>query len=130
MLLSGKAVDATEKIYQLVKQWSFEVDSHSATLALCQIALVAGCITQDEATKGKLNEHQYTNAIAWLQKNHPNVYLWAVGQNCIGHPAAIWGITKPNREFLPAFCSALSQSTAPKTPNLCPQSPISKIHGS
>lgn len=126
MLLLGKFVDATEKVYQLVKQWSSEVDRHRATLALCEIALVAGCISAEEATKGQLNEQQYTDAIAWLQKNHHNLYLWAMGQRWIGHPAAIWGLAMPKQEFL----LALSQSTPKKTPKRSLQKSISKIHGS
>lgn len=126
MLLAGKFVDATEKVYQLVKQWSSDIDKEQATKALCEIALVAGCISPEEAIACQMNEHQYMGAIAWLEKNYPNAYLWAIGQRCIGHPAAIWGVTTPKHEFLPA----LSYSNTQKTRKLSPQSPIAKIHGS
>lgn len=117
---TGKFVDATQKIYQLVKQWSSEVDRR-ADLALCEIALLAGCITSEEAIRGHLSEHQYIEALEWLQKNYPNFYLWAIGQRCIGHPATIWGITTPKQEYLPA----LTKIKGSKSPNL-----ISKIHSS
>lgn len=117
---TGKFVGATEKIYQLVKQWSSEVDREQANLALCEIALLAGCITSEEAIRGHLSEHQYIEALEWLQKNHLNVYLWAMGQRCIGHPATIWGITTPKPEYLPALA---------KIKDSKPQNLISKIRG-
>lgn len=120
---------ATKKIYQLVKQWSFEIDRERATKALCEIALVAGCISLEEATRGEVNEHQHMGAIEWLQKNHSNIYLWAIGQRCIGHPAAIWGLVTPQQNLRSMFWAS-SASTRQKTLNLSAPSPISKIHSS
>lgn len=118
-------MDATEKIYQLVKQWSFDIDREQSTKALCEIALVAGCISPEEAIIGEVNEHQYMGAIEWLQKNHPNIYLWAIGQRCIGHPAAIWGLVTPKQNLRSRF-SVSSTSTPQKTLNLSSPSPIFK----
>lgn len=122
-------MDATEKIYQLVKQWSFDIDGEQSTKALCEIALVAGCISPEEAIEGQVNEHQYMGAIEWLQKNHPNTYLWAIGQRCIGHPAAIWGLVTPKQNLRSSF-STSSASTRQKTLNSSSPSPIFKIHSS
>lgn len=127
MLLSGKFVDATEKIYQLVKQWSLEIDREQLTKALCEIALVAGCISPEEAITGQVNEHQYVSAIEWLQKNHPNIYLWAIGQRYIGHPTAIWGLVTPKQNLCSTFWAS-SASNRQKTLNSSSPSPIFKIH--
>lgn len=97
-------MDATERIYQLVKQWSVDSDWEQSNLALCEIALLAGC------TATEANEDRYVCAIAWLQKNYPNAYLWALGQRCIGHPAAIWATAPLNQPELIASIPNLRNS--------------------
>ncbi len=82
-------MDTTEQIYDLVKQWCFALDQRRANAALRQIAIATGCILD---VPEQLNEKQSQFVLLWLQKNHPNTYLWAMSQFCVGHPAVIWGM--------------------------------------
>ena len=56
--------------------------------ALRQIAIITGCIPD---VPEQLNDKQSSIVIKWLQENHPNTYLWAIAQLCVGHPATVWG---------------------------------------
>lgn len=81
-------MDITEHIYQLVEQWCYAIDPSKASEALRQIAIITGCIPQ---VPRQLTEQQNKFVVQWLQENHPNIYLWAVSQRWIGHPAMVWG---------------------------------------
>ena len=78
----------TEQIYQLVRQWCFARDQRKASEVLRQIAIVSECIPN---VPDYLNDKQSLVVVQWLQQNHPNAYLWAISQSCVGHPATVWG---------------------------------------
>ena len=81
-------MDITDQIYQLVKQWGRALDPSQASTALRQIAKISGCIPN---TPQHFTEQEDKKVIRWLQENHPNAYLWAITQRCMGHPAIVWG---------------------------------------
>lgn len=83
-------MNTTEQVYKLVKQWSQAVDPSKESEALRQIALISdcGCVSQ---IRGQLTDQENKCVVQWLQKNHHNAYLWAKSQQCIGHPAMVWG---------------------------------------
>ncbi|HEY9875802.1 MAG TPA: hypothetical protein V6D12_20390 [Candidatus Obscuribacterales bacterium] len=81
-------MDTTKQIYELVKQWCDNVDSSQGSEALRQIATITGCIPQIPV---QWTEHEGKCVVRWLQKNHPNAYLWAMSQRWVGHPAIVWG---------------------------------------
>ncbi len=94
-------VNTTEKIYELVRQWCFARDQRRASEALRQIAIITGCIPD---LPEYLNEKQGKVVVKWLQENHPNAYLWAISQFCVGHPATVWGMGFANpRSVTPKF---------------------------
>jgi hypothetical protein len=83
-------MDATdEQIYPLVKQWCMTGDPSKASEVLRQIALVTNCLPQ---MPKQLTEEQQRCVLRWLESNHPNAYLWAISQRCVGHPATVWGL--------------------------------------
>lgn len=83
-------MDATDKqIYSLVEQWCAARDRSSVSEALRQIALVANCLPQ---VPKQLTEEQQKCVFRWLESNHPNAYLWAISQRCVGHPATVWSL--------------------------------------
>jgi hypothetical protein len=89
------AVDTTEQIYQLMKQWCFAGNQSQACATLRQIAVIAGCFPE---VPEQLTDKQLKYVMRWIQENHPNAYLWAMGQRCVGHPAAVWGMGLANLE--------------------------------
>jgi hypothetical protein len=82
-------VDISEQIFELVKQWSAALDQPIKREALRQIAMTTGCIPQ---LPEQWTDQQDGCVIQWLKENHPNAYLWAISQNCVGHPAMVWGV--------------------------------------
>lgn len=88
-ILPKVIVDTTKEIYELVRQWCFARDQRRANEALRQIAIITGCIPE---VPEYLNEKQGKVVVKWLQENHPNIYLWAISQFCVGHPATVWGM--------------------------------------
>lgn len=97
-------MNTTEQIYQLVRQWCFARDERRASEALRQIAIVTGCISE---IPEYLNEKQSKFVVGWLQKNHPNAYLWAISQFWVGHPATVWGMGFANpRSKAPKFAGS------------------------
>lgn len=94
-------MNSTEQIYTLVKQWCQALDSSKESEALRQIALISDCNCIAPAPN-QLTEQDNQCVIQWLQENHPNVYLWAKSQQCIGHPAMIWGTESNLKTATPA----------------------------
>ena len=95
-------MDTTEQIYPLVRQWCFAYNSHRASEALRKIAIISGCITD---VPEYLNDKQSKIVVQWLQQNHPNAYLWAISQLCVGHPATVWGVgfASPSSVMMPKY---------------------------
>ncbi len=91
---------ANEQIYRLVKQWCSANEQSKASEALRQIALITGCLQE---VPSQLNEKQQKYVIGWLKSTHPNTYLWAVGQRCVGHPAIVWGNSDRPRKTTPSW---------------------------
>jgi hypothetical protein len=82
-------VDTGESIYVLVKQWCSALDPLMARESLRQIATLSGCIAK---IPDQWTEKQDKYVMQWLQERYPNVYLWAISQRCVGHPAMVWGV--------------------------------------
>lgn len=90
-------VDTTKQIYQLIEQWCLAGDRSQARATLRQIAIVSECLPEVPA---QLTDKQLKYVVRWIQENHPNAYLWAMGQRCVGHPAAVWGMGLANLESI------------------------------
>lgn len=109
-------MNTTEFIYQLVKQWCSEHDTCKASEALRQIAIIAGCLPD---VPEQLSEQQGVSVIQWLKENHPNVYLWAMGQFCVGHPATVWGMGNTKAKY----SKRLQWEVIPRATNVSKQQP-------
>lgn len=97
-------MDTTEQVYQLIKQWCLASDRDRAGATLRQIALITKCLPE---VPEQLTDKQLKYVVRWIQENHPNAYLWAIGQRCVGHPAAVWGMGLANLEsVMPRIASS------------------------
>lgn len=87
-------VDAADRLYQLIQQWCDAADQPKAHKALRQIALLTACIP----LRGQFGDADAQQVVQWLQDNHPNAYLWAIGRKWVGHPAIVWGIARSHKQ--------------------------------
>lgn len=79
-----------KQIYLLVKQWCDAPNQSSANKALRTIAIVAGCLPK--VPEAQLDQREQRCVLRWLESNYPHIYLWAISQRCVGHPATVWGL--------------------------------------
>lgn len=89
-------MDRTEQIYRLVKKWCRARDPLNADAALRQLAILTGCLPN---VPNQLSEQDHQQVLQWLQQHYPHAYLWVMSQQCIGHPAMVWGTASASRKM-------------------------------
>jgi hypothetical protein len=81
-------LETTERIYKLIKRSSVPFAVVPQRDVLQQIASLTQCLPSPSQ---QWTEQQDTDVMQWLQEHYPNIYLWAISQHCVGHPAMVWG---------------------------------------